>query len=86
MQNKTTCAYIIGILEGQEDKHGIENLFEEIMSENFPDTGKSQSPVVCMQEVAGRCFSLRDVSTFFPFLSSPTKKQRKYIEQMDSRH
>ena len=28
---------IIGIPEGEEKEKGIENIFEEIMSENFPD-------------------------------------------------
>ncbi|KAK1339725.1 hypothetical protein QTO34_018280 [Cnephaeus nilssonii] len=31
---------IIGIKEGEEEKQGIENLLEEIMTENFPDIGK----------------------------------------------
>ena len=29
--------HIIGILEGEEKEQGIENLFEEIMTENFPN-------------------------------------------------
>ena len=28
---------IIGILEGEEKERGVENIFEEIMSENFPN-------------------------------------------------
>ena len=28
---------IIGILEGEEKEKGIENIFEEIMAENFPN-------------------------------------------------
>ncbi|KAK1340875.1 hypothetical protein QTO34_017271 [Cnephaeus nilssonii] len=31
---------IIGLPEGQEEQQGLENLFEEIMTENFPDMGK----------------------------------------------
>ena len=29
--------YIIGIPEGEEKVKGVENIFEEIMSENFPN-------------------------------------------------
>ena len=29
--------HIIGILEGAEKEKGIENIFEEIMAENFPN-------------------------------------------------
>ena len=29
--------YIIGVPEGKEEKKGIENIFEEIMVENFPN-------------------------------------------------
>ena len=28
---------IIGILEGEEEEQGIENLFEKVMMENFPN-------------------------------------------------
>ncbi|KAK1346719.1 hypothetical protein QTO34_000579, partial [Cnephaeus nilssonii] len=31
---------IIGLPEGQEEQQGLENIFEEIMTENFPDMGK----------------------------------------------
>ncbi|KAK1337401.1 hypothetical protein QTO34_002027 [Cnephaeus nilssonii] len=31
---------IIGLPEGQEEQQGLENLLEEIMTENFPDMGK----------------------------------------------
>ncbi|KAK1346651.1 hypothetical protein QTO34_000511 [Cnephaeus nilssonii] len=33
---------IIGVPEGEETEQGIENLFEEIMTENFPDIGKKK--------------------------------------------
>ncbi|KAK1340954.1 LOW QUALITY PROTEIN: hypothetical protein QTO34_017354 [Cnephaeus nilssonii] len=39
----------IGIQEGEEEKQGIENLFEEIMTENFPDIDKKKTMQV--QEV-----------------------------------
>ena len=29
--------HIIGIPEGEEEEQGIENLFEEVMMENFPN-------------------------------------------------
>ena len=29
--------HIIGIPEGEEKEHGIENLFEKVMMENFPN-------------------------------------------------
>ena len=36
----------MGIPEGEESEHGIENLFEEIMTKNFPNLvkEKTQSP------------------------------------------
>ncbi|KAK1346717.1 hypothetical protein QTO34_000577 [Cnephaeus nilssonii] len=40
---------LIGIPEGEEEKQEIENLFEEIMIENFPDIGKKKTMQV--QEV-----------------------------------
>ena len=33
---------IMGIPEGKENEQGIENLFEEIMTENFPNLGKEK--------------------------------------------
>ncbi|KAK1346850.1 hypothetical protein QTO34_000710 [Cnephaeus nilssonii] len=33
---------IIGVPEGKETEQGIENLFEEIITENFPDIGKKK--------------------------------------------
>ena len=32
---KQNNIHIIGILEGEEEKQGIENLFEKVMAENF---------------------------------------------------
>ena len=34
---KQTNLCIIGITEGEEKEKGIENIFEEIMTENFPN-------------------------------------------------
>ena len=34
---KFNSIQIIGILEGEENKQGIESLFEKIMTENFPN-------------------------------------------------
>ena len=33
---------IMGIPEGEENEQGIENLFEETMTENFPDPVKEK--------------------------------------------
>nr|KAF6337008.1 hypothetical protein mMyoMyo1_012189 [Myotis myotis] len=33
---------IIGVPEQQEEEQGLENLFEEIISENFPEVGKKK--------------------------------------------
>ena len=33
---------IMGIPEGKESEHGIENLFEEIMTETFPNLVKKK--------------------------------------------
>ena len=39
MQDNITCKniHIIGIPEGEEEEQGIENLFEKVMMENFPN-------------------------------------------------
>ena len=34
---KRNNIHIIGIPEGEEEEQGIENLFEEVMMENFPN-------------------------------------------------
>ena len=34
---KRNNIHIIGILEGKEEEQGIENTFEKIMMENFPN-------------------------------------------------
>ena len=34
--------FILGIPEGDENKQGIENLFEEIMTQNFPNLVKEK--------------------------------------------
>ena len=39
---------IIGITEGEEEEQGIENLFEKVMMENFPDLMREK--VTQMQE------------------------------------
>ena len=35
---------IIGIPEGEEEEQGIENLFEKVMMENFPNLRREKSP------------------------------------------
>ena len=35
---------IIGIPEGEEEGQGIENLFEQVMMENFPNLRREKSP------------------------------------------
>ena len=35
MKHNNIC--IIGISEGEEEEQGIENLFEKVMMENFPN-------------------------------------------------
>ena len=39
MQDNMKCdnIHIIGIPEGEEEEQGIENLFEKVMMENFPN-------------------------------------------------
>ena len=37
---KSANIWIIGVLEGEEEKQEIENLFEKIMKENFPNLAK----------------------------------------------
>ena len=37
---KCTNIRVIGVLEGKEKKKGAEKIFEEIIVENFPNTGK----------------------------------------------
>ena len=37
--HKINNIYIIGVPEGEERGKGVENLFKEIMAENFPNLG-----------------------------------------------
>ena len=37
---KCSNIWIIGVPEGEEQQQGIENLFEQIMKENFLDSAK----------------------------------------------
>ena len=39
---KCNNIYIVGIPEGEESKQGTENLFEEIITENFPNLVKEK--------------------------------------------
>ena len=50
MQNNMKCnnIHIIGIPEGEEKEQGIENLFEKVMMENFPNLMREK--VTQMQE------------------------------------
>ena len=43
--------HIIGIPEGEEEGQGIENLFEEVMMENFPNLMREK--VTQIQETQG---------------------------------
>ena len=40
MKHNNIC--IIGVPEGEESEQGIENLFEKIMTENFPNLVKEK--------------------------------------------
>ncbi|KAK1330679.1 hypothetical protein QTO34_010879 [Cnephaeus nilssonii] len=51
---------ILGLPEGQEEQQGLENLFEEIMTENFPDMGKIK--VTQVQRVPNRINPKRPTS------------------------
>ena len=37
---KHSSIWIIGVSEGEEEEQGIENLFEKIVKENFPNLAK----------------------------------------------
>ena len=39
---------IIGIPEGVEKERGLEDIFEQIIAENFPNLGKET--IICVQE------------------------------------
>ena len=41
MKHNNIC--IIGIPEGEEEEQGIENLFEKVMMENFPNLMREKS-------------------------------------------
>ena len=41
MKHNNIC--IIGITEGEEEEQGIENLFEKVMTENFPNLLREKS-------------------------------------------
>ena len=40
---KRNNIHIIGIPEGEEEEQGIENLFEKVMMENFPNLMREKS-------------------------------------------
>ena len=44
MKHNNIC--IMGMIEGNESKQGIKNLFEEIMTENFPNLMKEKGTQV----------------------------------------
>ena len=44
---KRSNIWIIGVPEGEEEEQNIENLFEQIMKENFPNLAKE----IAFQEV-----------------------------------
>ena len=46
---KRTNTRIIGVPEGEERERGTENIFQEIIAENFPNMGKE--PLTQIQEV-----------------------------------
>ena len=46
---KHTNIHITGVPEGEEREKGTENIFEEIIAENFPNMGKE--PLTQIQEV-----------------------------------
>ena len=37
---------VIGIPEGEEEEQGIENLFEKVMTENFPNLMREKVPQI----------------------------------------
>ena len=37
---------VIGIPEGEEEEQGIENLFEKLMTENFPNLMREKVPQI----------------------------------------
>ena len=43
---KRANLFIIGIPEGKEEEKGIENIFEDIMSENFPNLKESDIKIL----------------------------------------
>ena len=43
---KRNNIHIIGIPEGEEDEQGIENLFEKVMMENFPNRRREKVPQI----------------------------------------
>ena len=44
MKRNNIC--IIGIPEGEEEEQGIENLFEKVMMENFPNLRREKVPQI----------------------------------------
>ena len=53
MQHNMICnnIHIIGIPEGEEEEQGIENLFQKVMMENFPNLRREK--VTQIQESQG---------------------------------
>ena len=51
---KQANLWIIGIPEGKEKEQGIENIFEEIMAENFPDLKETDIKIQEAQRALNR--------------------------------
>ena len=60
---KHTNIYIIGVSEGEEREKGAENIFKDIIAENFPNRGKETDiQVQKAQRVPYRIYPKRNTS------------------------
>ena len=78
---KRTNIRIIGVPEEEEKKKGTENIFEEIIVENFPNMGKERvSQVKEAQRVPSRINPRRNMSRHILIKLSKIKYKEKILK------
>ena len=73
---KQANLHIIGIPEGAEKEKGIENIFEEIMAENFPNLKDTDIKIQEAQKVPNKMNPNRPTSRYIKILKAAREKQR----------
>ena len=82
MQGNLKCPYnmdIIGIPEGEEEQ-GIENLFEKVLMENFPNLMREKSPKSEKQRVPSKRNPKRHTARHVIIKNGKIPRQREDIK------